>query len=66
LAVAGAIGPSVILRLRDIPYVLVISWAANGIASRQVETPEVVGAAVTLALLAVLMTFAELVRRSLA
>jgi benzodiazapine receptor len=64
LAIAGAIGASVILRLRDIPYVLVIAWAAYGIASRQVETPEVVGAAATLSVLAVLLALSEVVRRS--
>ena len=63
LAIAGAIGATVILRLRDIPYVLVIAWAANGIASRQVETPEVVGAAATLSILAVLLAVAEVIRR---
>jgi benzodiazapine receptor len=63
LAIAGAIGATVILRLRDIPYVLVIAWAAFGIASRQVETPEVVGAAATLSVLAVLLAVAEVIRR---
>jgi hypothetical protein len=63
LAIAGAIGATVILRLRDIPYVLVIAWAAYGIASRQVETPEVVGAAATLSVLAVLLAVAEVIRR---
>jgi benzodiazapine receptor len=63
LAIAGAIGATVILRLRDIPYVLVIAWAAYGIASRQVETPEVVGAAATLSILAVLLALAEVIRR---
>ena len=63
LAIAGAIGASVILRLRDIPYVLVIAWAAYGIASRQVETPEVVGAAATLSVLAILLAVAEVIRK---
>ena len=63
LAVAGAIAASVILRLRDIPYVLVIAWAAFGIASRQVATPEVVGAAATLSVLAVLLAASEVIRR---
>jgi benzodiazapine receptor len=63
LAIAGAIGATVIFRLRDIPYVLVIAWAAYGIASRQVETPEVVGAAATLAVLAVLLAVAEVIRK---
>jgi benzodiazapine receptor len=66
LAVAGAIGAFVILRLRDIPYVLVIAWAAFGIASRQVETPEVVGAAATLSLLAILLAVAEVISRKTA
>lgn len=64
LAIAGAIGAAVILRLRDIPYVLVIAWAAYGIASRQVATPEVVGAAATLSLLATLLAVAEVIRRA--
>lgn len=63
LAVAGAIGAAVILRLRDIPFVLVIAWAAYGIASRQIETPEVFGAAATLSLLAVILAAAEVIRR---
>jgi benzodiazapine receptor len=63
LAIAGAIGAAVILRLRDIPYVLVIAWAASGIASRQIETPEVVGAAATLSVLALLLAVAEVMRR---
>jgi benzodiazapine receptor len=63
LAIAGAIGAAVIMRLRDVPYVLVIAWAAYGIAIRQVETPEVVGAATTLAVLAVLLAVAEVIRR---
>jgi benzodiazapine receptor len=63
LAIAGAIGATVILRTGDIAYVLVIAWAAFGIASRQVGTPEVVGAAATLSVLAVLLAVAEVVRR---
>jgi benzodiazapine receptor len=63
LAIAGAIGATVILRKGDIAYVLVIAWAAFGIASRQVGTPEVVGAAATLSVLAVLLAVAEVVRR---
>jgi benzodiazapine receptor len=63
LAIAGAIGATVILRLRDIPYVLVIAWAAYGIASRQVGMPEVVGGATTLSVLAVLLAVAEVIRK---
>jgi len=62
LAIAGAVGATVILRLRDIPYVLVIAWAAYGIASKQVGTPEVVGAAAMLSVLAVLLAVAEVIR----
>jgi hypothetical protein len=51
------------LRLRDIPYVLVIAWAAYGIASRQVGVPEVVGGAATLSVLAVLLAVAEVIRK---
>ena len=63
LAIAGAVGATVVLRLRDIPYVLVIAWAAYGIASRQVGTPEVAGAAVTLSVLAMLLAVAEVFRK---
>jgi benzodiazapine receptor len=63
LAVAGAIGATVVLRQRDITYVLVIAWAAFGIANRQVATPEVAGAAMTLCVLGVLLAVAESVRK---
>jgi benzodiazapine receptor len=63
LAIAGAIGATVILRLKDIPYVLVIAWAAFGIASKQVGTPEIVGAATTLSVLAILLAVAEVIRK---
>lgn len=63
LALAGAIGATVILRARDIAYVLVIAWAAFGIASKQVATPEVVGAATTLSVLAVILAVAEVLRK---
>jgi len=43
--------------------VLVIAWAAYGIASKQVGTPEVVGAATTLSVLAVLLAVAEVIRK---
>lgn len=55
LAIAGAIGAAVILRKGDVAYVLVIAWAAYGVASKQVATPEVVGAATVLSALAVLL-----------
>ena len=55
LAVAGAIGATVIARTRNVLYVLVIAWAAFGIFSKQSATPEVAGAAITLSLLALLL-----------
>lgn len=57
LALAGAIGAVVLSRTRNIAYILVISWAAFGIYSNQVGTPEVSGAAITLSLLTVLLAF---------
>jgi hypothetical protein len=55
LALAGAIGAMIIANTRNAVYVLVIAWAAYGIYTKQAATPEVAGAAVTLALLAVLL-----------
>ena len=55
LAVAGVIGAVVIANTRNVIYVLVIAWAAFGIYTKQAATPEVAGAAITLALLAVLL-----------
>ena len=55
LAVAGAIGAVVIGRTRNTIYLAVIAWAAFGIYSKQTDTPEVVGAAITLSLLALLL-----------
>jgi len=66
LAVAGAIGATVILRKGDIAFVLVIAWAAFGIAIKQVATPEVAGAATTLYGVALLLAGAETVRKMLA
>lgn len=63
LAVAGAIGATVILRKHDIPYVLVIAWAAYGVAGKQTGTPEVVGAATVLSVVAVLLAVAEVIRK---
>jgi len=62
LAVAGAIGASVVLRTGNIAYVLVIGWAAFGIASKQIATPEVVGAATVLSIVAVLLALSATLR----
>lgn len=55
LAVAGAIGATVVANTRNALYVLVIGWAAFGIYTKQAATPAVAGAAITLALLALLL-----------
>lgn len=55
LAVAGAIGATMILRLRDAPFALVIAWGAFGIASMQIATPAVAGAALSLSLLMLML-----------
>ena len=63
LALAGAIGASVIARKADIAFILVIAWAAYGISVKQSATPEVAGAATTLSILAVTLALLELARR---
>lgn len=67
LAAAGAIGAIVVSQRRDPVYILVIAWAALGIAQKQVATPEVSGAAATLsmlaALLAVYVVYQRLIKR---
>ena len=50
--VAGLAAAWVALRKGNIPYVLVIAWAAFGISQKQVETPAVAGAALMLVLVA--------------
>lgn len=55
LSAAGAIGATMILRLRDAPFGLVIAWGAYGIAAKQIATPAVAGAAITLSLLMLIL-----------
>ena len=45
LALAGAIGATVIARKADMAFVLVIAWAAYGISVKQADTAAVSGAA---------------------
>ncbi len=59
LALAGAIGATVIARTRDAAFVLVIAWAAYGIYVKQSATPAVSGAALTLSLLSLLLAANE-------
>jgi hypothetical protein len=65
LAVAGAIGAAVVLRKGDVAYVLVIGWAAYGVASKQIATPEVVGAATVLSAVAVLLALGSSVYKAM-
>jgi len=62
IALAGAVGAIVCVRYRDAAFVLVVAWAAFGIASKQAGVPEVHGAAVTVSLLGLLLAVLTLVR----
>jgi predicted lipid carrier protein YhbT len=63
LALAGAVGATMILRFRDIPFALVVAWAAYGISVMQSATPAVSGAATTLSLLMLFLTVRDGVLR---
>jgi hypothetical protein len=63
LAVAGAVGATVVLKTRDAAFILVIAWAAYGIAAKQAATPTIAGAATMLAILALLLAVREAVER---
>lgn len=63
IAVAGAIGATVVLRHGDAIFVLVVAWAAYGISVNQLATPAVSGAATTLALLSLVLAASEGVSR---
>ncbi len=60
LALAGALGASVAIKYRDAAFVLVVAWAAYGISVMQSATPAVAGAALTLCLMASLLSVREL------
>ncbi len=63
IALAGAVGATMIVRFRDPVFALVVAWAAYGISVRQAATPAVSGAAAALAMLAVMLVLYEFVRR---
>ena len=63
LALAGAVGASVVTRKGDAAFALVIAWAAYGISIKQAATPAVAGAAFTLVLLSLMLATLELSRR---
>lgn len=62
LAIAGAIGSAMVILKRDIAFALVIGWAAYGISVKQMATPEVHGAALTLAILTLLLSLFAMAR----
>ncbi len=64
LAVAGSIGATVLLRKGDTAYVLVIAWAAFGVASKQTDTPEIVGAATVLSLVGIILAVGHYVYKA--
>ena len=59
LALAGAIGATMVLRYRDVVFVLVVAWAAWGISVAQASTPAVAGAAMTLSMVALLLVLRD-------
>lgn len=63
LAVAGTIGATMVAKRGDIAFVLVVAWAAWGIASKQVDTPMVAGAATVVAGVCVLLGAYELTQK---
>lgn len=63
LALAGAVAATMVIRYGDAIFVLVAAWAAYGISVMQSSTPAVFGAAVSLALLALLLAASEAATR---
>jgi len=63
LAVAGLAGAVIAIRKLDIAYVLVVAWAANGVAVKQVAVGSVAGSATTLSILGLLLAGYALFKR---
>ena len=63
LGIAGAVGATMVLRRGDIAFILVIAWAAIGIAEKQASMPAVAGAAGTVAVLAFLLALFEAIKK---
>ena len=59
LALAGAIGTTIIVKYRDPMFAVAVAWAAFGIATKQAATPAVSGAATTLSLLLLFLVVRE-------
>lgn len=62
LALAGAVGTVMIIRYRDPIFGGVVAWAAFGITEKQVETPEVAGAAAVVMILVLVILTIEGIR----
>ena len=63
LAIAGAVGATMIVKVRDVPFALVVAWAAYGISVGQSATPAVSAAAQTLSVLLLLLVLVEAATR---
>jgi len=63
LAVVGIICAIVVLRRGDSIYAVVVAWAAYGIMSKQVDIASISGAALMLAVLAIMLAAYEAIRR---
>ena len=63
LAAAGAIGATMIVKVRDVPFALVVAWGAYGISVMQSATPSVSAAAQTLSVLLLLLVLVEAATR---
>lgn len=59
IAIAGAIGATMVIRFGDAVFILVVAWAAYGISVMQSATPAVSGAATSLSLLALVLAAHE-------
>lgn len=62
LALAGAIATVMIIRYRDPIFGGVVAWAAYGITEKQVDTPEVAGAAAAVMILVLVILIIEGIR----
>ena len=63
LALAGALGAAMVIRKTDAAFILVIAWAAYGIAAKQADTPAVAGAAEMLFIMAIILALPAVGRR---
>ncbi|MEQ9467512.1 MAG: hypothetical protein RLN88_08875 [Ekhidna sp.] len=62
LALAGAIATVMVIRYRDPIFGGVVTWAAYGITQRQMDTPEVAGAAAVVMILVLVILIIEGIR----